>query len=95
MNVVSAGDSMSNDNTVEASIKVIMARVFEVRPEDITDKTRRRELERWDSLSHLALLVALQEEFHIEIPTEQALEMETLDDIKRAVSSSRGTASLR
>lgn len=84
---------MSNDQNLEATIKAIMGRIFEVRPEDITDKTRRRELERWDSLSHLALLTALQEEFHIEIPPDQALEMETLEDIKRAVSSSRGTAS--
>ncbi len=84
---------MSNEKNLEATIKVIMARIFEVRPEEITDKTRRRELERWDSLSHLALLVALQEEFHIEIPQDQALEMETLEDIKRAVSCSDGIAS--
>jgi len=78
---------MNNDQNVEAAIKKIMGRIFEVRPEEITDQTRRRELERWDSLSHLALLVALQEEFHVEIPAEQALEMETLEDIKRAISS--------
>jgi acyl carrier protein len=87
------GESMSNYKNLEATIKVIMARIFEVRPEEITDKTRRRELERWDSLSHLTLLVALQEEFHIEIPQDQALEMETLEDIKRAVTCSRGTTS--
>jgi len=84
---------MSDDKNVEAAIKAIMGRIFEIRPEDITDKTRRRELERWDSLSHLALLTALQEEFHIEIPPDQALEMETLEDIKRAVSSSQGSTS--
>jgi acyl carrier protein len=85
---------MGNDQNLETTIKAIMARIFEVRPEDITEKTRRRELERWDSLGHLALLTALQDELHIEIPPDQALEMETLDDIKRAVSSSRGNLSL-
>jgi acyl carrier protein len=84
---------MSDDQKVEATIKAIMGRIFEVRPEDITGKTRRRELERWDSLSHLALLTALQEEFHIEIPPALALEIETLEDIKRAVSSSQGSTS--
>jgi acyl carrier protein len=84
---------MGNDQELEKTIREIMGRVFEVRPEEITDKTRRGKLERWDSLGHLSLLSALQDELHIEIPPDQALEMETLDDIKRAVLSSRGNLS--
>lgn len=67
-----------------------MARLFEVRPEEITGNTRRRELERWDSLNHLALLGALEDEFQIKIPPDLALEIETFDDVKRAVLSARG-----
>jgi acyl carrier protein len=83
---------MSEDLQLETKIKAVMARVFEVGPETITENTRRRQFERWDSLGHLALLGALQDEFHIEIPPNQALEMETLEDVKRAVASSLGTS---
>jgi acyl carrier protein len=80
---------MTKDNNLDAAVKAIFRRVFEVRPEDITAQTRRGELERWDSLGHLVLLEALREEFHIEIPPERALEMETVEDIKRVVVTLR------
>jgi len=83
---------MSDDRQLEGRIKAIMARVFEVGPEAITDKTRRRDFERWDSLGHLALIGAVQDEFQIEIPPDQALEMETIEDVKRAILSARGTS---
>jgi acyl carrier protein len=84
---------MSDDKKLDARIRAIMGRIFEVRPEDVTEKTRRGELERWDSLSHLALLTAIQEEFQIDIPPDQALEMGTLEDIRRTVISARGSSS--
>ena len=84
---------MNKNNNLDATIKAIFQRVFELRPEEITDQARRRDLERWDSLGHLVLLEALQEEFHIEIPPEQGLEMETVADIKRVVTTLRGTRS--
>ena len=80
---------MTKDHNLDTTIKAIFQRVFEVRPEEITDQARRGDLERWDSLGHLVLLEALQEEFHIEIPPEQALEMETVSDIKRVVTTLR------
>ncbi len=78
---------MTESIDLNAKIKAIFQRVFEVRPEEIADQTRRGELERWDSLGHLVLLEALREEFRIEIPPEQALEMETVQDIKRVVTA--------
>lgn len=78
---------MTKNKKLEAAIKAVFQRVFEVPLEEITDHTRRGELERWDSLGHLELLEALRKEFRIEIPPEQALEMETVQDIKRIVTS--------
>jgi acyl carrier protein len=75
------------ENDVERMIKTIFLQVFEVSPGEITDQTRRGELERWDSLGHLVLLESLREEFRIEIEPEQALEMETIKDIKRLVTT--------
>jgi acyl carrier protein len=78
---------MLKENDVELMIKTIFLQVFEVPPGEITDQTRRGELERWDSLGHLILLESLREKFRIEIEPEQALEMETIKDIKRFVTT--------
>ncbi len=75
-----------NDNLDEA-IKAIFKRVFEAPAEEVSDRTRRGEFDRWDSLGHLVLLEALREEFQIEIEPERALEMETVGDIKRIVTA--------
>ena len=58
---------MLKENDVELMIKTIFLKIFEVPSGEITDQTRRGELERWDSLGHLVLLEALREEFRIEI----------------------------
>jgi acyl carrier protein len=73
------------DKDLDAAIKAIFWRVFQVRPEEITDQTGWDDLERWDSLGHLELVEALREEFQIAIPPEEALEMGTVGDIKRIV----------
>jgi acyl carrier protein len=78
---------MTQDDILDAAIKAIFWRVFQIQPEEITDQTSWDDLEQWDSLGHLELLEALREAFHIDIPPEQAVEMRAVGDIKRMVSS--------
>jgi len=39
------------ETDLDPAIKAIFGQVFEVRPEEITNQTRRGDLERWDSLA--------------------------------------------
>lgn len=78
---------MKKNSNLDATIQAIFQRIFNAQPEEITDHTRRGELQGWDSLGHLELLEALQKEFGIKIPPEQALEMEAVQDIKRILTS--------
>jgi acyl carrier protein len=66
-------------------INVIFKRLFQARPESLGDHIRRGELQRWDSLGHLELVSSLEREFHIEIPTDEVLTMETVGDVRRTV----------
>ncbi len=70
------------DAPVAVRVDALIQRVFELDPAGFHDGTGRGDLERWDSLGHLALVEALREEFQVEIPAEQALDMETIADIK-------------
>ena len=58
------------DNT-EQRIKQVMADVFDMPAETILENVSQGNLEGWDSLKHLDLVVALEEEFEITIPVEE------------------------
>ena len=52
-------------------IKQVMSLVFEVPLESITDDASSDNIENWDSLRHLNLILALEEEFGVSIPDEE------------------------
>ena len=51
-------------------IKNIMAQVFQVDAASIDASTSPESVERWDSLKHMQLIMALEDEFGIEFPDE-------------------------
>ncbi len=48
-----------------------MSAVFEVPIESITETSSVDSIESWDSVKHLNLILALEEEFNISIPDEE------------------------
>jgi acyl carrier protein len=56
---------------IELSIQQIMADVFEKSEEQISIDSTQDEIDSWDSIKHLNLIVALEEEFGIELPIEE------------------------
>ena len=52
-------------------IKQVMSLVFEVPVESIHDVASSDNIENWDSLRHLNLILALEEEFGVSIPDEE------------------------
>ena len=57
--------------TIQEKIKNVMSAVFEVPIEEITEESSSDNIETWDSLKHLNLILALEEEFDISIPNEE------------------------
>ncbi|MFZ6024740.1 MAG: acyl carrier protein [Bacteroidota bacterium] len=56
-------------------IKNVMSAVFRVPVESIGDDASPDTIENWDSLKHMNLIVALEEEFDIEFNDEEILDM--------------------
>jgi acyl carrier protein len=52
------------------TIKNIMAQVFQIEAASIVADTSPESVERWDSLKHMQLVMALEDEFGIEFPDE-------------------------
>ena len=56
---------------LEEKIINVMSLVFEVPAEEINDESSTDTIENWDSLRHLNLILALEEEFGISVPDEE------------------------
>jgi acyl carrier protein len=52
-------------------IKQVMSAVFEIPVESIADDASTDNIENWDSLRHLNLILSLEEEFGVSIPDEE------------------------
>jgi acyl carrier protein len=58
------------ENFRERILKV-MSLVFEVPVETLNEESSSDTIASWDSLKHLNLILALEEEFNVEIPDEE------------------------
>ena len=60
---------------VDERIKDTMAAVFNMPVKKISNASSRDNIKNWDSIKHLQLIMALEEEFNITIDEEHAVEM--------------------
>jgi len=65
------------ENNIENRIKNVMSAVFEITIDKINDNTSADTIESWDSLKHMNLIIALEEEFDITIPDDEVGNMLT------------------
>lgn len=70
---------------MEDRIKNVMAAVFEVPVDEITDELSPDNVKSWDSLKHMNLVVALEEEFEITFSDVEIAEMMNLPLIKQII----------
>ena len=71
-------------NMVEDRIKNVMSAVFEIPVNQIKDNSSADTIESWDSLKHMNLVVALEEEFEIEfqeIEIPKMINYKVIEDI--------------
>jgi acyl carrier protein len=56
----------------EDTLKDVMATVLEIAAGSINDDTSMDTVEAWDSIKHMNLVLAIEEEFGVSIPDEDA-----------------------
>jgi len=59
----------------EDKLKKVLATIFKIDAAGIDDNTSVDTVERWDSLNHLNLILALESEFEISFTEEQTIEI--------------------
>lgn len=73
------------DELIQEKIAMVMAEVFEVSPETITESTNNKNIDNWDSLHQIRLTVALEDEFDIECEPEEIAVMTSFQSIATIV----------
>ena len=63
------------ENKLAERIKKVMTAVFEIPVGQIKDDSSPDTIESWDSLKHMNLVVALEEEFETEFNDDEIMEM--------------------
>jgi acyl carrier protein len=67
---------------VRDRIKAVMGSVFECDATDVPDDASPDTLPGWDSLRHLELVLALEGEFGVRVPSDLMLELTSVDAIE-------------
>ena len=62
-------------------LKTLMANLFQCSESQLSDEIGPGDINGWDSLGHVALMSAIQEQFGTHIPVEDAIEVESIVDI--------------
>jgi acyl carrier protein len=71
-------------NELKNKITAIMQTVFH--SEQIDENASQQNIEKWDSLGHLNLIVALEEEFDVSFEPEEIAEMTSMEMIVKKLS---------
>jgi acyl carrier protein len=59
----------------QQQLKDVLARVFNVDVNSVTEDASPDTIENWDSLRHMNLVLALEEEFGVELTDDQVVEI--------------------
>jgi acyl carrier protein len=75
----------------ELKLKEVFKNIFQIEISSINDETSVDTVEKWDSLKHLNLVLALEEAFNITFTEEESVEIMSYPLVK-AVLSDHGVA---
>ena len=69
----------------EAKLKSVMAAILEVEESTIDQDASMDNVESWDSIKHMDLILAIEEEFGVSVPDEEAADLTSYALIKLVI----------
>lgn len=71
---------------MDNKIKSIMQQIFDM---EITDDFSRNDTDKWDSFTHLDLIVKIEQEFNISFTPEEIGSIESYHDIRKILNGKK------
>lgn len=76
----------------EAKLRRVLSAVLEVPEEAIDEDASPDSIESWDSLAHLNLILAVEEEFGVVVPDEEAADLTSYKLLRLAIDEAQDGA---
>lgn len=73
-----------------AEINELFKVIFEKEDLEISRETNAEDIEEWDSLKHINIIVMLEEHFKIQFEIDEIIELESVGDMVDVIESKRG-----
>ena len=67
---------------MDESLRRIFVEIFGIPPSAYSDSLSYEDTREWDSLGHLDMVMAIQEEFGVEFEVDEVMDMENVGKIK-------------
>lgn len=77
---------MEQKLNTEQKLKKIMMDLFEIKEGEITDESSIDNVENWDSLKHINLIIAIEEQLGLSMSADEIVEMTSFAKIKRILT---------
>lgn len=69
----------------DIKIRNVFREVFDDDEMIILDHTSSNDIEEWDSVAHIKLVLALEQEFNIRLTTDEVASIKTVEDFKLSI----------
>lgn len=70
---------------MDERLQSLIAEVLEISPGDVVPDLERADTEQWDSLNHLRLIAALEEEFGVRLTMDQIAAVHTVRELQQFI----------
>ena len=68
-------------------VNEIIVKIFKIAPEEAKKNHGMKDIDRWDSLTHMDLIVSIEDEFKIQLSGDDIAEMITFDAVRNIVKN--------
>ncbi len=72
---------------MDEKINELLAEILRIKCENITDNLTMKDLDIWDSLKHMELIAAIEQELKIELSSDEIVSMQNVKEIKRILKT--------
>jgi len=72
-------------------LEIVLGEVFSLAPEKIYDSLSLQNIETWDSMTHMVMIIRLEEAFEIQFSGDEIADIRSIGDI-REILTKRGKA---
>ncbi|MDQ3803230.1 MAG: acyl carrier protein [Acidobacteriota bacterium] len=71
---------------MDGKVEGVLAEVLQMPAAEITDGLAMRDVDAWDSLKHMELVVALETAFDVQLTFDEIVAMQSVGEIKRVLA---------